>query len=86
MASAKVKEGNVKLTISLPESTNVQIRPYCMKQGDLSRIVNEGLNLWLQQKPQKPQEPQAKPTPKPEPEEEQVSSQVTVVIPKKQER
>jgi hypothetical protein len=42
--NAQPKKGNIKLTISIPETTNNLIRRHCKKQGDVSRIINEAVN------------------------------------------
>ena len=41
--NCKVKNGNIAITISIPQETNRLIRSHCMKQGDVSRIITEAV-------------------------------------------
>jgi hypothetical protein len=50
MASAQVKEGNIRLTISIPQELNERVRKNYHKQGDFSKTVIEALELYLKPK------------------------------------
>jgi hypothetical protein len=49
--NAQPKKGNIKITISIPETTNDLIRQHVKKQGDMSRIINNAVLKEYTQKP-----------------------------------
>jgi hypothetical protein len=48
MIGAKVKEGNVRRTISIPESLDKKIRTKYTKQGDFSRVIIEAVEAYIE--------------------------------------
>jgi hypothetical protein len=47
MATAKPKKGNIRITVSIPETLDVEIRKHYFKQGDYSNFVIDALNQKL---------------------------------------
>jgi rRNA maturation endonuclease Nob1 len=52
MASAQVKEGNIRLTISIPQELNKRVRQNYQKQGDFSKTIIAALELYLTKQPE----------------------------------